>query len=356
MSGAGSPLVRLAKTLSVRWDALAAAEHDSNRRLEQLQRSLNARAVDSEERSVVAFGSLARGEWTQGSDLDWTLLIDGQANADHLIIAQEVRSAVETGFKGPGATGLFGSMAFSHDIIHRIGGEYDTNRNTSQRILLLLESKTIGSKTEAYDRVVSGVLDRYLREEANLLERWADGQKVPRFLLNDVVRFWRTMAVDFASKQRERAGEGWGIRNIKLRMSRKLIFVAGLFMCFSCRLARSERVKSAGTEQDLISSLVEQLREYVRMTPLEIVADAVLRYGVDEGVARQLFRAYDEFIQMLANTEKRKELEGLRAENALGSDVFKAARNTSYQFQDALSKIFFDNETVGPLTRMYGVF
>ena len=44
------------------------------------------------------------------------------------------------------------------------------------------------------------------------------------------------MAVDFASKQRDRAGEGWGLRNAKLRMSRKLIFASGLLVCFSANL------------------------------------------------------------------------------------------------------------------------
>src|SRR5450631_1210773 len=70
----------------------------------------------SEDTSLAVFGSLARGEWTSGkSDLDWTYLIDGEANSDHLEIAQKIRRVVadnQTKFKTPGQTGTFGNLAF----------------------------------------------------------------------------------------------------------------------------------------------------------------------------------------------------------------------------------------------------
>src|SRR5215469_12377317 len=111
----------------------------------------------SEDTSLVVFGSLARGEWTSASDLDCTYLIDGQANSDHLLIAQKIQKVLDNHkekFRPPGRTGTFGNLAFSHDIIHQIGGQNDTNRNTTQRILLLLESRAIGKNTQAYERVL----------------------------------------------------------------------------------------------------------------------------------------------------------------------------------------------------------
>jgi len=45
----------------------------------------------SQDTSLVVFGSLARGEWTTGSDLDWTYLIDGGAKSAHLQITQDIQ-------------------------------------------------------------------------------------------------------------------------------------------------------------------------------------------------------------------------------------------------------------------------
>ena len=57
--------------------------------------SAEIRKYTSEDTSLVVFGSLARDEWTSSSDLDWTYLIDGGANSDHLLIAQDIQRVLE---------------------------------------------------------------------------------------------------------------------------------------------------------------------------------------------------------------------------------------------------------------------
>jgi hypothetical protein len=149
----------------------------------------------TEDTSLVVFGSLARGEWTSKSDLDWTYLIDGVANSDHQTISQQIRVFLKKKkIIGPGATGTFGNMAFSHDIVHQIGGQNDTNRNTTQRVLLLLESRRIGKaetgRIDAHERVLRAVISRYIEEDDHPLTPDSKRYRVPRFLLNDIVRFW----------------------------------------------------------------------------------------------------------------------------------------------------------------------
>lgn len=166
--------------------------------------------------TMVVYGSLARHEFTDGSDIDWTLLVDGMATPEHQDQAQRIGARLrEKGFKAPANGGAFGNLTFSHDLIHRIGGDDDTNHNTTQRLLLLLESLPV-SHSGAYDRVVSNILTRYIEED--LVGPADTPYRVPRFLQNDVARYWRTMAVDFAHKRRVRAAQGWALRTAKLRM------------------------------------------------------------------------------------------------------------------------------------------
>lgn len=356
MSGAvttASALLKM-KALAAAGEAAANTRRDLDALL-----STEIRGYTSQDTSLVVFGSLARGEWTSSSDLDWTYLIDGQANSDHLIIAQEIQRILnehKERFRPPGQTGTFGNMAFSHDIIHQIGGQSDTNRNTTQRILLLLESAAIGKDNGAYERIILGVINRYLEEDTHLLTKDLKRYRVPRFLLNDIVRFWRTMAVDFASKQRDRAGQGWGLRNAKLRISRKLIFASGLLVCFSCNLDSELQAKISTEKNAIRLNLVRHIRDHVKLTPLEIMSRAIERYDIAEATATEFFSAYAEFLKVLDDSNARLALENLRAPESRTDPTFQRVAEISRAFEHSLDHIFFENPYFAPLTRKYGVF
>ena len=116
---------------------------------------------------LIICGSLARGEFTNGSDVDWTLMIDGAVDSNHLLIAKEIECRFEkSDFKKPGPTGPFGNLAFSHDLVHLIGGDTDTNANTTRRILLLLESCSLAHPS-VHQRVVRSILARYLEQDTH---------------------------------------------------------------------------------------------------------------------------------------------------------------------------------------------
>jgi predicted nucleotidyltransferase len=201
-----SKVGELENKLGARWENLSAARERAQAKQAELRDAL--RRFDSDETCIVVAGSLARGEFTAGSDIDWSLLIDGMADPKHYPATSEIdRVIAQFAGKRVGAEGTFGSMVFSHDLIHDIGGEDDTNRNTTRRLLLLLESVPIG-RDDAYRRVVKHILSRYLLEDRGF---WMGSEfRVPRFLQNDFARYWRTMTVDFAYKLRRRDGRGLG--------------------------------------------------------------------------------------------------------------------------------------------------
>jgi hypothetical protein len=92
--------------------------------------------------SLVLFGSFARREMLEGSDFDWSLLIDGVVNNEHADLARTIDAAIRArGLKSPGTSGTFGNLVFSHDLVHRIGGGVDSNANLTRRMLMLLESR-----------------------------------------------------------------------------------------------------------------------------------------------------------------------------------------------------------------------
>jgi hypothetical protein len=283
--------------------------------------------------------------------LDWTLLVDGQANAADQQTYLAMKNALyqedvfkKLGLREPGKEGTFGALTFSQPMVLFIGGEEDSNSNTTRRVLLLLEALPVGKRREAFDRVRKGILKRYVDEDKGLLRKGLDAEVrwLPLFLLNDFARYWRTMAVDFAYKQFDRGNKGYALRSIKLGVSRKLLFASGLLACFWC----DPQVSLVENQELGKQSLVDCLDRFLSLTPLDRLASffsAHLR-AFDSSflrkTSRDLFDAYDDFLGLLNDSERRQRLEGLKPEDEGEDSVYKEARNMRRKFRFAIQEMF----------------
>jgi predicted nucleotidyltransferase len=357
--GTNDAVARLAARTGGTWPHVDACAREAADRRKQIAAELVTRRLIPADCSFVTHGSLARDEYTAGSDIDWTLLVDGAADPQHLHVVQDIGTMLdELESKPPGPTAIFGGLTFSNDVIHLIGGDADTNKNTTRRMLLLLESRELNTGAGVRERVLRNILRRYLEEDHGYHALHGYKVRVPRFLLNDIVRFWRTMAVDYAAKRRERAGRGWAIRNVKLRLSRKLIFSAGLAMCLACELKPPKSLLGVdpGRPGDFYNALQEFLFGFANRTPLDVLVEFAAGFDAD-ALAAKMLTTYDEFLAILRDPEKRERLERLNVDEAVQDEIFKEARAIGSSFQEGLTKLFFStNDELTRATQRYGVF
>lgn len=350
-----SPVENLERSLGRDWQGIRKARRTTAAKRTLLDEAFKGKI--SRDTSVVLFGSIAREEMTSGSDADWILLVDGQAVPEHDDLTRDVALTLQgNGFGEPGSSGMFGTMVGSHSLVHEIGGEDDTNSNTTRRILLLLESLAVGDSA-AHIRVRQQILNRYLRDDRGLLYG-KEPFRVPRFLLNDLTRYWRTITVDFVYKQRSGAGKKWALRNAKLRISRKLVFTSGLLRCFFCHLDQ----KAAAARHDLErnhdpASMISYMATELPVTPLELLARAATRPAVKSETARALFDSYDGFLTLLDNDEFRNELRDLLPDQIATSKVWSMVREFGQGFQSGLTSLFYgQDQELKDLMIEYGVF
>ena len=353
-----SPFDALRDKLSLSLPNIDKARSAADATTAQLRETLNG--IDlPETTALVVFGSLARREWTNDSDVDWTLLVNGPSDPEHFRLAVLIGEQIRKHFNEPGPTQTFGTLTSSHELVHHIGGDEDTNRNLTRRILLLLESCSVFGNSER-NKVIRAVLQRYLVCGPGVPDPNDLRFSVPRFLLNDVVRLWRTFAVDYAAKKWQRADKGWALRNAKLRIPRKLTFAKGLLMCLDCELLCDESPwTNVGTPR--VGMIEEQhvngCTEIVNLTPLDMLSRVLFAFGSTE-TAKPILHAYEDYLGLLNDPAKRKHLdEAVDFQNALQDKVFSEVREISHRFGDGLQKLFFDErDDLTALTQKYGVF
>lgn len=283
-------------------------------------------------------GSVGRLEQTTHSDVDFGIYAlrayDGTLVDLEQLSSKCHMTLVEKDLKAPNASGVLGEPMYlqqaSIDLIGRQGLEGDSNAALTHRMLLLCESTYVAGET-AWREGLEHIREAYL-------EHHRKQGRPPRFLLNDVVRYWRTMCVDFQGKMIERKDSGWGTRNAKLRMSRKLLFASSVLPLFATIGAPT-------------SELDARLQSWYGITPLERLTACALLLGQGE-LADELLGAYDQFLLML--DANRAELEALDPQARDSDDTWIAFQQVEATFQLGLEKLFFDSELYESVRR-YGL-
>lgn len=328
-SGGLSQLEILAERTGRGFPNLLTARERTEERLSAKRASLEALRHGSET-SIVLMGSWGRRELTSGSDDDFMVLVRGRPR---ILVNPTIRSVKKVLDRAPGKQGVFGRAVFSKKLVNEIGLDKDDNSNLTRRMLFLLESAP-ATAASTYRVVREEVLDRYLDDSVK-------PYKVPRFLLNDVVRYWRTMCVDFAGKERE-GPEKWGLRNAKLRNSRKILFAGGLLPILDCfRLDVTEMRSFLAGEFD--------------QPPTDRIARSFLDNRAPDAGARTL-GAYDEFVGRLHEEDFRDALENVTRETSSCSPEFDEMRRIGNELEDGLLALLYETRNLPEVVRDYAIF
>jgi hypothetical protein len=262
---------------------------------------------------VVATGSFGRREASADSDIDFFVLhapaiSPKSAGQKHKAIEDALR---RLGMKLPAKDGAFNSIHPTMKLIENVGGSKDSNRNMTLRLLLLLEG-TYLHNSKLFEDSRRKILERYVIEGTN-------DHGLARFLLNDFIRYYRTMCVDFEYKTGEQ-GKGWGVRNLKLLYSRKLLYFGGV-------------VAIAETAQRSRPKKLDVLVEMLSRPPLERIRSLC---GSD---SQECLELYDNFLKHLGDTVFRRQIEGVLRDRGSHIPEFTNLKNDSIRFSWALRKL-----------------
>jgi predicted nucleotidyltransferase len=299
--------------------ALQRAKDEAERQI-SLMRGIAVDVIGDDRNVVVGVnGSVARREVTSGSDVDLFFLV---RNGD-FERAKDTQSAFrdklrEAGIKMPAHDGVFENPLLVEELLQKIGGEADTNEFTTRRMLFLLEGEWLHNP-DGFRKVRIDLISNYVDNEI-------DDRKLCRYLLNDIIRYWRTICVDFEQKTAD-GTKPRAIRLIKLRFARMMLYFGGVAaICKTMDMPAAEKR--------------ETLRQVFAIPPIDRLKDV---FGVTE--TRPVLAAYATFLNSLNDANIRGQL-SLAGRSGMDTNEYSELVEVAREFRSALETLL-----VGPDSR-----
>jgi hypothetical protein len=240
----------------------------SRERIEQLGAKL--RPLESllrdERLCIYATGSYGRLEAWKDSDIDVFFLYDGHPRTRPFskltlirVSACLIRVTEQMEFPEFSGDGRWLDLHYLERMEEVLGSPEDDGLNAfTARMLLLLESRPVFGAGH-YERILRAVVDFYYRDFDDHQENFS-----PTFLVNDILRFWRTLTLNYehdryellqlSEKAQAEPKAKLALKNYKLKMSR-------LATCFSMVLhLASERPPVTATRVLKLCSMTPRAR------------------------------------------------------------------------------------------------
>ncbi len=296
-------------------DQLATRRKQSEAGLALVREQATARLskiIGQEPLVIYVTGSFGRREarFPRGSDLDLFFLYGPKCRSSkaHLpqltwleLAGELIRIARDLEFEEFSRDGAF---LQSHNVWHigrQLGSQHeDAENGFTARLLLLLESGYVFNEA-LYEHFMQETIGFYYEDHAA-----NRGTFRPTFLINDILRFWRTLCLNYEHKRNRKRQEAdpdderapWradsALDNFKLRFSR-------LSTCYSMVIALAAEPTPVGPERVL---------ELCRTAPTDRWAIAA-RHASDRAEANtkvsQILERYEGFLEQTADESALKE-------------------------------------------------
>lgn len=298
--------------------------------LERVRRAISAQTTCSKpELCVYAAGSLGRLETGQISDLDVFLFADRvsrNATERSLTRLEEIVALSEliqanTQLNLPAFSGD-GEYFKIHEVSHLLAGTGtatdDSENLFTTRLLLLLESKCLANDS-LYSSATQRVIEMYLRDGKGR------NDYRPLFLMNDILRYWRTVCLNY-ERTRHDPNKPWWKKNLNLKFSRKLTVFSSV-----------------------LAILIDHIDEFAKFAPLSAMTPMErLAYSLDKLRDPTLLV---EFLVFLDNYEEFLAAKSHAELEELNSSDAAHFRETAQQFDDFLHSVFASNQLDRRLVR-----
>lgn len=320
---------------------LNARRSESAERFRSLQASLTtAKELIVGKACIYATGSFGRAEASQHSDLDLFIVgcddtakepdkdgfpVSQLTNLDEIRVkADLIVTAKELNFPAFSRDGRYLNHYSLSRLVKTLGRPEDDSTNTlTARLLLLLESRPIAGNKE-YELVLRKVISEYWRDFEG-----HEAEFMPAFIVNDILRLWRTLCVNYEARISGTSKEKARLQNYKLKNSR-------LLTCFS---AIAELL--SGYVRDATVT-PQQMLEIVKRTPTERL-ERLIGEGNSSlaGALERVLSGYERFL----DTTNRPETDQLAifADRARASQLLLSAKVVGDSMFDAIRAIGNEN-------------